>query len=215
MKHRLFAILGLVLTLSSASARQQVAKPVAEGDLDRVAIDVLKEMHNKGAELYNSGEPSGCLKIYGTALMTVKPFLKHRPSIQKSIDAGIAEAEKAEGLKLQAFKMHELIEKIRADLQKPEQLAESVATGLSGTVTLDGKKLADATITVVSGTRAFTTSTNAEGAYSFADRLPSGDYAAIVTGAGVPERYRTVGSAGIAIKVIPGKNTGDMALIGK
>ncbi len=214
MKLRFVPLLTLVF-LASASAQQPGAKSVAEGELDRIAIDVLKEMHNKGAELYNAGEPSGCLKIYGTALLTVKPFLKHRPSIQKSIAAGIAEVEKAEGLKLQAFKMHELVEKIWADLQKPELLAESVATGLSGTITLDGKKLADATITVSSGKRAFTTSTNFEGGYTFADPLPPGDYAAIVTGAGVPEHYRTVGTAGIAIKVTPGKNTGDVALIAK
>lgn len=215
MKLRLLPILCLVVTFASASAQAPAAKLVAEVDLDRIAIDVLKEMHNKGAELYNAGEPSGCLKIYGTALLTVKPFLKHRPAIQKSIDDGIAEVEKAEGAKLQAFKMHGLIEKIRADLQKPESAAEPGPPVLSGTITLDGKKLADATITVSSGKRAFTTSTNAEGIYTFADSLPPGDYAAIVTGAGVPEHYRTVGSAGIAIKVTPGKNTGDVALIAK
>ena len=214
MKLRLVPILALVF-LSSASAQQPGAKSVGEGDLVRIAIDVLKEMHNRGAELYNAGEPSGCLKIYGTALLTVKPFLKHRPSIQKSIDAGIADVEKSEGAKLQAYKMHELIEKIRSDLQKREPAGETGPTVLSGTITLDGKKLAEATITVTSGKRAFTTSTNTEGVYSFADSLPPGDYSAIVTGAGVPEHYRTVGSAGIVIKVVAGKNTGDVALIAK
>ncbi len=215
MQLRLVTILCLVFTLSPASAQQTAVKPVVESDLDRIAIDVLKEMHNKGAELYNAGEPAGCLKIYGTALLSVKPFLKHRPSIQKSIDAGMVDVEKAEGSKLQAFKLHELIEKIRADLQKPESAGVTGPPELSGTITLDGKKLADASITVSSGKRSFTASTNAEGVYTFADPLPPGDYAAIVTGAGVPENYRTVGSAGIVIKVAAGKNTGDVALIAK
>ena len=189
MKLRLVPILGLVLTLASASAQQPGAKPVAEGDLDRIAVEVLKEMHNKGAELYNAGEPSGCLKIYGTALLTVKPFLKHRPSIQKSIDAGIAEVEKADGLKLQAFKMHELIEKIRADLlpgtEKPAVPERPVApqpSTLSGTLTLDGKPYSGVTVAIAGGKRAFAATTDSEGNFTIADSIPPGAYAVVVTG---------------------------------
>jgi len=196
--------------------------PKAEVELDQIAIDTLKEMHNKGAELYNANDPSGCLKIYATALLTVKPFLKHRPEIQKVIDAGMAEVEKLDGAKAQAFRMHELIEKVRADLKAepkkpvvPEPPVVALPAQIFGVLTLDGKPLAEAAITVIAGRRAFTATTDAGGKYAITDALPIGKYTVIVTGADAPAKFQSAETSGLTVDVVAGKNMQDVNLKSK
>lgn len=91
---------------------------VATLDLDRIAVNVLRDVHNQGAELYNTGDPTGCLRIYQSAITTARPFLAHHADIQKMIDDSIADIERTDGIKMQAFKMHELIEGVRSELKK-------------------------------------------------------------------------------------------------
>jgi hypothetical protein len=94
-------------------------------DPDRTALDVLKEVHNRGAELYNLQRPSECLAMYDGALRVVRPFLAHRPAIQKTITDGLAEVTKTAGAKLQAFRLHEIIEEVRVALKLEVRKAET------------------------------------------------------------------------------------------
>ena len=61
--------------------------PKAQADHDQIVVSILKEVHNRGAELYNRGDAAGCYRMYEGALVTVKAFLTHRPAVQKVIDA--------------------------------------------------------------------------------------------------------------------------------
>ena len=202
-------ILGLLTT--TASAQSSAPKSIPEKDLDRIAIDVLKEMHNKGAVVYNAGDAAGSLKIYNTTLLCVKPFLQHRPAIQKSIDAGITDAEKSDTVKLQAYRLHELIERIRADLKPVKRKPP-----LTGALKLDGQPLAKATITIAGKGRAFTTITDAQGLYSFTDELPYGEYTVIVTGPAVPTKFNLSETSGLLLEVTSGpENTRDLELKSK
>ncbi len=211
-----FAFLILILLPLASIAPAQTPAPIPARDLDAIAVEVFKEMHNKGAELYNAGDASGCLKVYATALLTAKPFLKHRPAIQKLIDEGLADAEKADGAKLQAFGLHKLFLKVRAELEADHAKVEDPKSAqVTGVLTLDGKPVAGASITIAWKLRAFTATTDVEGKFAFTDAIPPGQYAAIITGAAVPGKYGSTETTDIAVSLAVGKNTHDIELKSK
>lgn len=84
---------------------------------EQLALDVLKDVHNRGAELYNRGDSAGAYRLYEGALRTVSVFLAARPNIQKIIADGLDEVGKTEGVKIQAFRLHEVIEQVRGELK--------------------------------------------------------------------------------------------------
>lgn len=115
-------LIGVLVMFATAIAN--AAEPAAGGstpsaktDPDRLVIDALKEVHNKGADLYNNGDSAGCFRLYQGALLAVRPFLAHRPIIQKVIDDGLTDVAKTEGVKIQAFRLHEVIEDVRGKLK--------------------------------------------------------------------------------------------------
>ncbi len=210
-RHRFVWTLILGFIATAVSAQTLPPKSIAESELDRIAIDVLKEMHDKGAVLYNAGDAAGSLKVYNTTLLSVKPFLQHRPAIQKSIDSGITEAEKSDTVKLQAYRLHELIERIRLDLKPVKKRPP-----LTGVLKLDGQPLAQATITIAGKGRAFTTTTDAQGKYSYTQELPYGEYTVLVKGTAVPAKFNTSETSGLLLEVAPGpENTRDLELKSK
>jgi len=79
--------------------------------------DVLKEIHNRGADLYNNGDVAGCYRMFQGALLMVRPMLRHHPKVQKRIDDGLSKADANPSMRGRAFALHELIENIRADMQ--------------------------------------------------------------------------------------------------
>jgi hypothetical protein len=158
--------------------------------------------------------------------LTVRPFLAHRPAAQKIIDEGLAAAESETSMAQKAFRLHEAIEAVRSHLKTggaPPKLVEPTAVapapkpkapaiapaaagkGPSGSVTLQGKPLAAAEVTVVSldlpKPRVFTATIQPDGRYSFPEPLPAGKYVVIVTAAAVPAKYQTTTTSGITIEV--------------
>ncbi len=196
--------------VSTAAAQQPT--PTADSNLDRIAAEVLKEMHNKGAALYDAKDHAGCLKIYSTALQSVKPFLNHRPATQKDIADGLAEVEKLDGAKAQAYRTHELIVRIRTELQAGPI---TVPAQVSGVVTLNGQPLAGVAVTLTGGQRSFTAITDEAGRFATTDPIPSRSYSAFVTGGSVPARYQSSDTSGIVLEVAVGKNTHDLNLQSK
>jgi hypothetical protein len=239
----LFAVGVFLMTLASPVLSQSPPKPItAPTALDQLAVDTLKEVHNRGADLYNRGEHASSYRMYEGALMTVKPFLAHRPTIQKLIATSLEETAKTEGSKIQAYRLHEVIEQVRAELKaeiakasggpktdpvvgetipapsemkpKPVKPAEPpksemkpvtpktetpkpAAAGptgfVEGKVSLAGKGLANAEVTMVSldlaRPRIFTGKADASGAYKVTGPLPASKYLIIVNGTNVPLKY--------------------------
>ncbi len=231
-------LLALLLLLPAVAVAQPAPKPPTLADLSKKAVDVLRVLHDRGADLYNAGDAPGAVKVYQTALGAVSPFVAHHPAIQKAIADGLAEAEKADGDKAKAFKLHEVIELVRADLRteakkldaepmpkspdpkpkdpdpKPKE-PQPAAPILQGVVTLKGKPLAGADVVVVSlnlpAPRVFLAKTDAEGKYQFAT-LPPAEYVVIVTGAGVPAKYQTTDTSGLRATVKAAGATMDWGL---
>ena len=209
-------LFALAIGLAASPLRADAPAAIPARDLDGIAVEVLKEMHNRGAELYNAGDASGCLKVYATALSTAKPFLKHRPAIQKMIDDGLAEAEMADGAKLQAFGLHKLFLKVRADLEAASPEGEPAKSAqMAGVLTQGGKPIPGAVITITRTLRTFSATTDGEGKFAFTDPLPLGKYAVIITGPAVPEKYGLTGTTDKAVALVAGKNVGDLALDSK
>ncbi len=192
------------------------AKALPYTELERIAVDTLKEVHNRGADLYNVADAAGAYNTFRAALQTVSPFLAHRPTVQKQIADGLTAADKEPTAKARAFRLHELIEAVRAALLKPEEVKEDpkplpppkpveplpppkpmITQGtLAGVVTLEDKPMAEAVVYLVSldaadGPRVYNAKCNAQGEFDFAEPLPFGKYVVLIDGpATVPVVYR-------------------------
>lgn len=226
--------------LSSGTAFAQVPAPavgLSAAQLDQAAADALKEVHNRGADLYNRGDPAAAYRMYEGALSAVRPFVAHHPAILKAIEDGLNETAKTDGAKIQAFRLHEVIEQVRADLKakvvaemkptavpaktpepvkpvekKPEvpAVAAKLPGSLAGTLTLTGKPLAAVDVTVVSldqaVPRVVTATTKDDGQFEFAEKLPAGQYAVMITGKGAPVKFTTVTTSPLRFNVVAGPN---------
>jgi len=237
MAGRLFAGLLLALLISNRLPADDPKLPDAAA-FDKLVSDTLRDVHNKGADLYNvKKEFDGTYRMYQGALLTVRPLLAHHPAAQKMIDDGLAAAEAETSMAQKAFRLHEAIEAVRSNLKaggappkvveptevapapkpKPPAIAPAGGgKGPSGIVTYQGKPLAAAEVTVVSldlpKPRVFTATIQPDGRYSFPEPLPAGKYVVIVTAAAVPAKYQTTTTSGITIEVKADGGTFDIEL---
>ena len=78
---------------------------------------MLRDIHNKGADLYNASDPVGCYRMFQGGLEVARALLAHRPAEQRAIEDGIAAAEVQASMAKRAFALHELIEKVRTRLR--------------------------------------------------------------------------------------------------
>jgi hypothetical protein len=127
---RWLTVCALIAALSTVAAADDPKLPDAR-TFDKLVVDSLRDVHNKGADLYNTAKDfPGAYRMYEGALLTVRPLLGHRPEAQKLIADGVAAAEKESDVARRAFMLHETIEKVRAHLKttaaaepkKPDEL---------------------------------------------------------------------------------------------
>jgi hypothetical protein len=243
---RSFAPLVLVVTASLAAGLRAADPPaasVSHAALDQLAVEVLKDLHNRGADLYNSADAAGALRLYEGTLRAVGPFLAHRPKVQAVIADGLAEAVKLDGAKAQAYRLHEVMELARGELKaaikadadarpapmpepkkpdpKPEPPKPSppAVGSLTGALTLDSKPLGKADVTLVSLTlpapRVFTATSDDAGKFAFPAELPPATYAVMVTGGGVPAKFQSTRTSGLEVVVKAGGQASDVKLESK
>jgi hypothetical protein len=243
MTRRLVFTLIACCVSAGVRAADPPAASVSHADLDKLAVEVLKDLHNRGADLYNAADAAGALRLYEGSLRVVGPFLAHRPKVQAVIADGLAEALKLDTPKAQAYRLHEVMELARGELKaaikadeeakpapmpepkkpdpKPEPpKPEPPAFGLlTGVLTLDGKPLAKAEITLVSlalsPPRVFSATADADGKFAFPAELPPASFTVMVTGAGVPEKFQSTRTSGLEVVVKAGRNTADLKLQSK
>lgn len=199
-------IVGILLSCSSSQARD-----------DSALKESLRQLHDKGAELYNNGEPQAAYRLFEGGLFIARTALAHRPGVQTLIDAGLKEAEGLPTIGKKAFRLHEVIEMVRTELGKvqktgPEVLSVSPRVvapppplkvsenqeGVVGRVLWQGKPLAQADVLFVSlGHRehsVFEAVTTEAGGYGI-PKMPPGKYIVLIRSARkdvvIPERYAT------------------------
>jgi hypothetical protein len=231
----LVLLLGGLLTIVTRADDPKLPDVAA---FDKLIVDTLRDVHNKGADLYNTKkEFEATYRLYQGALLTVRPFLAHRPAAQKLIDEGLAAAEQEPMQAQKAFRLHQTIEAVRAQLktkltpakvvepvevaprpkEKPPVHRAGAASVLSGRLIYQGKPVGTAEITLVSlqlhRPQVFTAITAADGSYTFTQPLPAGRYVVILKGAGLPEKYQSTTTSGIRIDVKAGQTQQDITLM--
>jgi hypothetical protein len=120
MTTRIPAVLALAAALGLGAMRAAADDPKLPDTktFDKLVIDSLRDVHNKGADLYNTSKDfTGAYRMYQGALTTVRPLLGHRPEAQKIIDAGLTAADKETDAARKAFLLHEAIEGVRKHLK--------------------------------------------------------------------------------------------------
>jgi hypothetical protein len=112
--------------VSASPLSESPEPPVASSSEDRpdAKLDLalaagLKELINRGVDLYNGGEIASCYRLYEGALRAIKPLLRHRPELPKIINEKLAEAEKESVTWRKAFALRAALDKVRSELIKP------------------------------------------------------------------------------------------------
>ncbi|MFO0825362.1 MAG: carboxypeptidase-like regulatory domain-containing protein [Gemmataceae bacterium] len=118
MTGRPFAGLFLALLMVGSVHAEDTPKLPDVAAFDKLVVDALREVHNRGADLYNTAQNyEAAYRMYQGGLVAVRPLLGHRPGAQKLIDDGIAAADKESTPARRAFKLHETIEGVRKYLK--------------------------------------------------------------------------------------------------
>lgn len=96
---------------------------------DKIIYNVLRDVANRGADLFNKqNDWPGCYRVYEGGLLTIKPFLAHRPDLQKAIDDGIQNAEMQGQVIERAFALRKVIDAIREDLKSAPTSKDKATT---------------------------------------------------------------------------------------
>jgi hypothetical protein len=105
-----------ILLAGSGQAQDTKAAPLDSKAIDTMTFTTLRDVINRGADLYNSGDWAGCYRLYEGALMAIRPLLAHRTEMQKAIGDGLRNAEAEPVLYNRAFVLRRVIDKVRADI---------------------------------------------------------------------------------------------------
>lgn len=107
----LLVLVGLGSTPAGADEKADLAK------LDKKVYDALRELHNRGADIYNNNELEGAYRYFQATIGFARAMLDHRPALQKAIDDGMLQAERQVTIAKKTFALHLLVEKIRDQLR--------------------------------------------------------------------------------------------------
>jgi hemoglobin len=165
-------VLGVLIislgTIVAADDAKTASATAEHAKLDQQLADTLRDVHNKGAELYNSGDRNGCYRMFQGALLAIKPLLALHPDLQKEIENGMAAADKLPRVDNQAFELHKLIEGVRGKL-KTNATAKPAET--TGTIGKGGSKATEATKAEPKKSEAVKAATGKGAAKTLWDRL--------------------------------------------
>jgi hypothetical protein len=204
-------------------------------DVDDLLYFSLRDVHDRGAELFNAGDHSGAYRMFQGGLIVAKSALDHRPSTQKKIADGLKEVDEIASIEKRAFKLHELIESVRNEIRVPlnrgpQQIGiapreiknasvQEVKDGAVGRVFWQGKPVANVEVAFVTlgmpEPRVFETTTNDQGAYRL-DGVKAGKYLVVLrsgqSGEKWPERYLLTTSTPLRFDVKSGGEKIDLIL---
>jgi hemoglobin len=117
-------ILGLA---GSAPAADSPAAPDSQTQDARINL-VLRDIINRGADLYNAGDHSACYRLWEGSLLTLRPLVDQHPDWQKAIDAALASANNEPSVAKKAFVLREALNLIRSDIKTKEPGATTTPT---------------------------------------------------------------------------------------
>ncbi|GIW78320.1 MAG: hypothetical protein KatS3mg105_0127 [Gemmatales bacterium] len=102
----------------------------AQNDNDRLYND-LRDIINRGADLYNRGDRNGCYRLFEGALLALRSQLRDRDDIVGLIDEGLKKVENQPTVGHRAFALRSVLIEIRkklktgaADVPQPPPIVE-------------------------------------------------------------------------------------------
>jgi len=101
---------GLVFVFTATAADVPVERKIN----DRQIIDLLADIHNRGAALFNRGDLTGSYRLFEGSLRTIQPLLP--AELQSEVTTGLVLAERQLDPTARALALHELIESVRKKL---------------------------------------------------------------------------------------------------
>lgn len=199
------------LALVLLGAISSIASAQDAMSIDRQINESLREVHDRGADLYNNGDVTGGYRMYQGGLVVARAALAHRPGLQKTIADGLTAAERQPSVSRRAFLLHELIEQVRTELRtslkkgpepltipprevnpggkspvKPAAGVGEVKGGVVGRVIWQNKPIEGVEVTFVSlgrlEPRVYETTTGAQGVYEIKNLSPGKYIVLIVPG---------------------------------
>jgi hypothetical protein len=109
-------ILALALAAPAWAADDKEKTPVERTTNDRQILNMLTELHDKGAAMYDAGDVVGCYRLFQGGLTAVRILLPKE--LQQEIDGGLADASRMPAMSQRAMLLHTLIEDVRKKLHK-------------------------------------------------------------------------------------------------
>jgi hemoglobin len=139
----------MVSATSLATAQDKSgAAPLDRKVLDQRVNELLREIINTGADLYNGvpqrrigANPEACFHLYQGALLTLWPIIDHRPGLQKEIESALAEANRNPDPRQRAFALRNVIDHIRSEVNPGARNVASLWDRLGGDANV--KKVVD------------------------------------------------------------------------
>jgi hemoglobin len=105
--------IGLAGTLWAADEPAEAKTPSAQ---DTQLRQSLRDVINRGAEMYNAGDPAACYYLFRGALMTSRPLLESRPELQKSVETALGDADRSPDVRRRAWVLRRSLDQVRAEL---------------------------------------------------------------------------------------------------
>jgi hypothetical protein len=106
----------LAAAISALPARAE-EKKIGTREIDKQLYEVLKDIHNRGADIFNAGDTTACYRLFQGSLQTARAVLAHRPADQKFIDDSLAQVERLPTIEKRAFALHDVVVKLRERLR--------------------------------------------------------------------------------------------------
>lgn len=90
----------------------QAAEPdPTSRSLPAAAVESLRDLIQRGADLYNAGDHAACYRLYQGALLATRPWLERQPDRQRDIDRTLAEAEREPVMGERAFVLRRALDR--------------------------------------------------------------------------------------------------------
>jgi hemoglobin len=117
------ALASLAMAIAPLAMAYEDAQPPqsAQATGDQRLYEALRDVINRGADLYNGGDPNGCYRLFQGALMVARLQLDGHPDLQKSIDTGMADADRQFSLAARAHALRKVLDRVRAGIKPADQ----------------------------------------------------------------------------------------------
>jgi hypothetical protein len=121
----LLVLAAVVLTSTSRAGPDRGAPPATQRkSTDTVLFNALRDVINRGAKLYNAGDPAACYRLYEGSLRTIRPLLEHHEKLPRLIDNALASAGEDPYVWRRAFTLRRALDKVRDRLNPSPKLEQ-------------------------------------------------------------------------------------------